>query len=196
MTNNSTKDDYCPFWDKFGERTCRLVESGLFIPTRDHILHFCENESFIKCYHYVRGKNSPGPDALNGNGDERLLKNRRLYTRIPTMQKLTVSRYSLAKEANEDILDEQALVLDLSLGGMRIETSAPININQIISFAFDDQFHPPGFVGKGEIRWIRHDQIEDAPSNAGLAFVDAETANTVKSHLLGMGEKLLRLSGF
>ena len=194
MADQAKKDNCCPFWDKNDKKTCRLVESGLFIPTREHILHFCENESFVQCYNYV-GK-SVSQKKLGRKRKNRPLRNRRLYTRIPTREKLSVSRYSMANETNEDIIDSQAMAVDLSLGGMQIETNEEIHLNQIISFSFDENFHPPGFKGKGEIRWIQQDKSQDYPSNAGLAFVDTETINTVRSHLMGMGEKLLRLSGF
>ena len=194
MTNHSNSDKCCPFWDMHGKRTCRLVESGLFIPTREHILHFCENESFVKCYHYV-GKSLP-QEKLVGESQYKPLRNRRLYARIPTREKLNVSRYSMSKETNEDIIDSQATAVDLSLGGMQIETSEQIYVNQIISFSFDEYFHPPHFKGQGEIRWIHQNKSHNSPSNAGLAFVDNETVNTIKNHLMGMGEKLLRLSGF
>ena len=194
MTDQAKKDKCCPFWDKYDKKTCRLVESGLFIPTREHILHFCENESFVQCYHYV-GKSVP-QEKLVRKSKNRPLRNRRLYTRIPTREKLSVSRYSMANETNEDIIDSQAMAVDLSLGGMQIETNEEIHLNQIISFSFDENFHPPGFKGKGEIRWIQQDKSQDYPSNAGLAFVDTETINAVRNHLMGMGEKLLRLSGF
>ena len=194
MTNQSNSDKCCPFWDMQGKRTCRLVESGLFIPTRDHILNFCEKESFVKCYHYV-GK-STLQEKLFSKSENRPLRNRRLYTRIPTHEKLSVSRYSLANESNEDMIDSQAMTVDLSLGGMQIESSEKFYINQILSFSFDENFHPPGFKGKGEIRWIHQDKSQDKPNHAGLAFIDNETTNAVRNHLMGMGEKLLRLSGF
>ena len=194
MTNHSNSDKCCPFWDIRGKRTCRLVESGLFIPTREHILHFCENKSFVKCYHYV-GK-STLQENLVSKSKNKPVSNRRLYTRIPTREKLSVSRYSIAKDANGEILDNQAMTVDLSLGGMQIETSKQIHVNQIIFFSFGENFHPPGFKGTGEIRWIHHDNSQKAPNNAGLAFIDNETTNTVRNHLMGMGEKLLRLSGF
>ena len=194
MADQAKKDNCCPFWDKNDKKTCRLVESGLFIPTREHILHFCENESFVQCYNYV-GK-SVSQKKLGRKRKNRPLRNRRLYTRIPTREKLSVSRYSMANGTNEDIIDSQAMAVDLSLGGMQIETNEEIHLNQIISFSFDENFHPPGFKGKGEIRWIQQDESQDYPSNAGLAFVDTETINTIRNHLMGMGEKLLRLSGF
>ena len=194
MTKHSKKDNCCPYWDLQGKRTCRLVESGLFIPTLEHILHFCENESFVKCYHYV-GKSAP-QEKIVSNSKKRSLRNRRIYTRIPTREKLSLSRYSMANETNEDIIDSQAMALDLSLGGIQIETHEKVYVNQIISFSFDENFHPPNFKGKGEVRWIKQEKSLDEPIYAGLAFVDNETANTVKNHLMGMGEKLLRLSGF
>ena len=104
MANQSNSKKCCPFWDKYGKRTCRLVESGLFIPTRDHILHFCENELFFKCYHYA-GKKSPEQEVFSGMEGKRL-ENRRLFTRIPTYQKLRISRYSMARDEEEDVIDE------------------------------------------------------------------------------------------
>ena len=194
MSNPSSNDKYCSFWDKYGKRTCRLVESGLFIPTREHIKQFCESESFVKCYHYIGSESSQ--DTPASEVKERPERNRRLYPRIPTRENLTVSRYSMARESNEEIIDSQAITVDLSLGGLQIETSAHVHLYQIISFSFDEDFEPPGFKGKGEIRWIQQNESEEGPNNAGLAFVDNETAKTVKNHLMGMGEKLLRLSGF
>ena len=193
MTEKSNKEICCPFWDKYNKKTCKLVESGLFIPTNEHILHFCENELYVKCYHYI-GASSPEQRGMPEKREEKFHRNRRLYTRIPTSQKLSVSSYSLAKEAEENLLDNQAMVMDLSLGGMRIETNAPVNVNQIISFSFDEKFHPPNYKGKGEIRWIDQAESHGAPVYAGLAFVDNDTKDTVKNHLLGMGEKLLSLT--
>ena len=145
-------------------------------------------------FHYI-GKSLPR-EKLADENQNKPLRNRRLYARIPTREKLSVSQYSMTRETNGDIIDSGAMVVDLSLGGLQIETSKPIYVNQIISFSFDEYFNPPGFTGKGEIRWIHQDESQDLPINAGLAFVDNETSNTVKNHLMGMGEKLLRLSGF
>ena len=193
MADQSTKENLCPFWDKFGKRACRLVESGLFIPTRHHILRFCENENFVKCYHY-EGRSAVEDVILSSEG-QRFTRNRRLFTRIPTTQNLSLSRYSVSKESHEDLLDSQAMAVDLSLGGMRIETKAPISVNQIISFVFDENFVPAGYKGKAEVRWVRNIESHDARPYAGLAFVDSETVQTVRDHLLGLGEKLLHLSG-
>jgi hypothetical protein len=194
MTDQSKNETFCPFWDKYGKRECRLVESGLFIPTREHIIRFCENELYIKCYHYV---GMPAPqERLVDKRESRPLVNRRQYTRIPTNQNLSLSSYSLAYETDEDIIDDRAIALDLSLGGMRIETSAPVHENQIILFAFDEKFHPPGFSGKGEIRWIDQHESPHTQPHVGLAFIDDETKKTVKNHLLGLGDKLLFLPGF
>ena len=194
MTDQSKSENFCPFWDIYGKRECRLVESGLFIPTHEHILRYCENELYVKCYHYI-GKPAPLV-SVPERRENRPLVNRRQFTRIPIRQKLAFARYSLAHETNEDVLDDGAMAVDLSLGGMRIETSAPIYENQIILFTFDEKFHPPGFSGKGEIRWVEQHEAHDTQGNAGLAFIDDDTKNTVKNHLLGMGDKLLRLSGF
>ena len=193
MADQSKNKNLCPFWDKFGKRACRLVESGLFIPTREHILRFCENENFVKCYHY-EGR-SAVEDVLTGTREQRYSRNRRLFTRIPTVQNLSLSRYSVAKDTHEDLLDSGAKAVDLSLGGMRIETEAAISVNQIISFAFDENFVPAGYKGKAEVRWVRRDESHDKRPHAGLAFVDSETVQTVRDHLLGLGEKLLHISG-
>ena len=147
MATHTTKNNCCPFWNQSGKKECRLVESGLFIPTREHILRFCETEFYGDCYHYV-GRAAGFEDDLV----EKAVKpteNRRLFTRIPVKEKISVARYSLAQEANEDTLDNEAVAEDLSLGGMRISTTGPINVNQVLSFTFGDQFQPPGFQGKG-----------------------------------------------
>lgn len=190
MASQSKKPNCCPFWNRNGIRECRLVESGLFIPTREHILRFCETGFFGDCYHYI-GKAATGDDNL-AESAAKPAANRRLYTRIQVQEILSVSRYSLAKEASEDILDDAAMVEDLSLGGMRISTHGPISINQVLSFTFDEQFHPPRFQGKGEVRWIDVQQ-QEGPVTAGLAFIDEMTRNAVKDHLLGLGEKILHL---
>lgn len=193
MADQSKSVTFCPYLDKFGKGSCRLADSGLFIPTRKHILRFCENELYVKCYHY-EGKSSL-QDILVENKEKQFTRNRRFFTRIQTSQKLSLSRYSIVKGTSEDLLDNQAIAVDLSLGGMRIETDAPINVNQIISFTFDENFSPPGYKGKAEVRWINQYKSQAISSNAGLAFVDPETIDIVRKHLMGMGEKLLHLSG-
>ena len=82
---------------------------------------------------------------------------------------------------------------DLSLGGIRISTSGPISVNQVLSFTFDEKFHPPRFQGKGEVRWINMESPQEGSVTAGLAFIDETTKNTIKEHLLGMGEKIFHL---
>lgn len=192
MTNKSkTCNKCCPFWDKYGNRTCSLVEIGLFIPTHDHILQFCENE-FFKCHNYNISKQQDQvfPPVENSNQPR---SNRRLFTRFPNSLQMKLSRFSITKDTIENMLDKESELVDLSLGGMRIDTRTELNTNQIIFFSVDKQNHSSGFVGKGEVRWIRGVQSHDALrlNMAGLAFIDDDTRNTVKDYLIGLGEKIL-----
>ena len=76
------------------------------------------------------------PGKLAAENHNKPLRNRRLYTRIPTREKISVSQYSMTMETDGNIIDSKAMAVDLSLGGLQIETSEPIYVNQIISFFF------------------------------------------------------------
>ena len=189
MTSHSeTSSKCCPFWDKYDHRSCKLVEIGLFIPTHDYILQFCENE-FSKC-HYNVSSRKPGETFSSDKIYNQPRSNRRLFTRIPSSLQLKLSSFSITKDTAEEILDEKSRLVDLSLCGLRIETSAGLNTNQVIFFSGEKQSHSSNFIGKGEVRWIRAAQSHHAQSIAGLAFIDQNTKDTVKNYLVGLGEKI------
>jgi Tfp pilus assembly protein PilZ len=105
--------------------------------------------------------------------------------RIPSSQQIKVNRYH-SDQNREEILDNDALSLDLSLGGMRIVTNASLDVDETVSFFFGEENEPQGFKGIGNVKWIQSSGYEDS-IQVGLSFTDQDTCNTVRNYIIGLG---------
>ncbi len=184
MGPTDKKKNICPFLDDINGCSCRLSGSGLFIPTREHILTYCENEHYSRCQHYVHSRISIEQKA-EFDFDDNPVSNRRRFMRIPLSQQIKVSRYH-SDQNREEILDNDALSLDLSLGGMRITTKASLDVDETVSFFFGEENEPQGFKGTADVKWIQSAGYEDS-IQAGLSFTDQDTCNTVRNYIIGLG---------
>jgi hypothetical protein len=184
MSPTNKKKNICPFLDEINSSSCRLSGSGLIIPTREHILTYCKNENYSKCQHYVYSRVAIEQKA-EFDFDDSPVSNRRRFMRIPTSQQVKVSHYYL--EGNrEEILDNDASSIDLSLGGMRIVTKASLDVDETISFFFGEENEPQGFKGTADVKWIQSAGYEDT-IHAGLRFTEQDTCNTVRNYIIGLG---------
>ena len=184
MNPANKKKIFCPFLDEINGNSCRLSGSGLIIPTREHILNYCKNEQHSKCHHYFQNRISIEQRAEYGV-DDSPISNRRRFMRIPTSQLVQVSHY-YSDGNREEILDNDATSVDLSLGGISIITKASLDVDATVAIFFGEEVEPQGFKGKGDVKWIQSAGYGDM-IKAGLSFTDQDTCNAVRNYIIGLG---------
>ena len=184
MSSTNKKKTICPFLDEINNNSCGLSGSGLIIPTREHILTYCKNEQYSKCQHYVHSRITIEQKAEFHYIDSPA-SNRRRYMRIPSSRQVKVSRYH-SDQNREEILDNDASSIDLSLGGIRIVTKASLDVDETVSFFFGEENEPQGFRGTADVKWIQSAGYEDT-IHAGLRFTDQDTCNAVRNHIIDLG---------
>ena len=184
MSPANKKKTFCPFLDEINGSSCRLSGSGLIIPTREHVLSYCKNEQYIKCQHYVHSRITIEQQA-EFNYVDSPASNRRRFMRIPTNQQIKLSHY-YSEENREEILDNDATSVDLSLGGIRIVTKASLDVDETVAFFFGEENESQGFKGTGDVKWIQSAGYGDT-IKAGMSFTDQETCNAVRNYIIGLG---------
>lgn len=167
----------CLYWSQ--ERgECTLTKRGLFIPTQDHIEIYCTSSQFYKCHHYISGRELIEQEKLDYSqsyGD-----NRRFFQRKE-------GRYSVKLESCDSSgvptgnFHTEAQTIDLSAGGMRIETPSEIPQSSLIAFRFGAEFFIPDFAGFGEIRWSDNNGSQKFLS--GLSFVENRVKRAIGAHI-------------
>jgi hypothetical protein len=184
MVSTKKKKTNCPYLDEINGSSCQLSASGLIIPTREHILNYCKNERYSKCHHYIQNRISIEQRA-DYIVDDNPVSNRRRFMRIPTSQQVKVSHY-YSEGNREEILDDDATSVDLSLGGIRIITKASLDIDETVAIFFGEEIEPQGFKGKGDVKWIQSAGHGDT-IKAGLSFTDQATCNAARNYIIGLG---------
>ena len=164
----------CPYWQE-SSLECKVTKGGLYLPMPAHVETFCRNENFIQCHQYVRGGARPGFSLA----DDQM--SRRRHHRMPARLALRL----LDPEASdqEAVLCEDARAVDLSLGGLRLESGMNFPVNRKLRLVFGDDFAVPSWVGEGEVRWSREASSEIPCFYAGIAFTDSHTQEAVSRHL-------------
>ncbi len=169
----------CPYWSRNRSKECGMIKGGLYIPMSEHVEMFCNSAKFGLCHQYIRGCELINESAkkygyITDGGRRRF---RRVADRLPL-------RVALCDEDGKKrkILDDQAVTLDLSLGGLRFESNTRIDKDTIVAFEFGGNFPIHDSAGVGEIKWCapsgRQNRFE-----AGMAFADFSMTQAVGAHL-------------
>jgi hypothetical protein len=156
-----------------------MIKGGLYIPMPEHIDVFCSSSQYVKCHQYIRGCEFLQETAkkygfiVDGG--------RRRFRRVADRVSLTVTACDMNRKPL-DLLDDQAMTLDLSLGGLRIESSREIPKDTMVSFAFGPDFSTPELAGVGEVKWCES-QLDSGRFEAGIAFTDFSLTQAIGNHL-------------
>ena len=177
LQNYSAKK--CPYWINGDGSECKMTKGGLFLPMPDHISIFCTTSRFTQCHQYIRGEELLQETARKfGCVDE---EGRRKYRRVADRFQLTLS--SCDEDMNPaEILDDKAFTVDLSLGGIRLETRRQVQPSGIVAFSFGSDFSIPDLSGTAEVRWCEPDHDKDG-FVAGLEFSDCRMSQAIGSHM-------------
>lgn len=168
----------CRFLKLDEEQACSMTKGGIYIPLSEHIEMFCKTPHYIECEQYILGnklkREFPYEEYYFDNG-------RRQFRRIPDILALTLSSCDESGRPCQ-ILDANASTLDLSPGGMQLQSSRNLLMNNLIAFTFGPHFSTPNHTGVGQICWSSPANTPDT-YNAGLSFIDASTKQVLGQHM-------------
>ena len=154
---------YCPFWSAYAMK-CRLCYEGLFIPLEDHIEVFCTSPEYPLCMQY----SMKSDDISSQEREQEDPANRRAFPRIARAYRVTLVQLTDSGDIARHISID-ANTVDLSRGGMKLETSEQLIDDSRISYSFLDIFPKEIQSGIARIKWCRK-QKGSGDFLAGLAF--------------------------
>ena len=160
---------------------CRMTAGGLYLPLTHHIETYCLTERYVSCQHFVKGKGflektSAAVQLCRESG-------RRRFARAQERFQLILKSCDTHGNPLETV-GLEAFTVDLSQGGIRIESDKKFSVSSYIRFAFQKDFLIPELEGTGQIRWSVPKENSDY-FEAGVAFTDARTQSLVGAQLGG-----------
>ena len=181
MSNVNKLRKICPYTGQGEGQECKMTKGGLYIPMPEHIEMFCQTPKFVECHQYIRGSELLKETAqkygfiLDGS--------RRRYRRV--LDRFMVSLAVCDENGTpKEILDENAHTIDISLGGMRIDSSSDIAGRGLIAFEFGSDFVMPILEGVGEIKWATEIKGNGGKGfHAGVAFLDSRISHAIGTHM-------------
>lgn len=180
MTENKSIIKDCPFWNPHCEQICTMTTNGLYVPLPDHIANFCKSPIWDQCPQYVRGCEVQLDLAWKRELYPR--NGRRRHRRINCSHLLALAASDSPGDQRGEPFTQCARTMDLSLGGMRIETVGALPDTKNFSFAFGDDFLSPGLSGLAEVRWLR--EVDNSSIyQYGLGFIDQKSSMAISEHL-------------
>ncbi len=175
MSKQSKPKTSCEFWSP-SEHTCKVCNSGLFIPLEDHIEIYCKTPEHVVCIQYNMNVQTAR------NQESQTSVNRRKHLRVKENQQITLVRLN---ESGNIVSHhpEKANVLDLSMGGMRVNSREMLLNDSIVQFTFSDDLAPSTLQsGIAKVRWscpINNDTLYQI----GLVFQSDKTIEAIGRHL-------------
>lgn len=156
-----------------------MTRPGIFLPLADHVVKYCETDEFVSCRHYQKGC-----EVFLQEAEQRGLVfngGRRRYPRVTSQVSVSLA-HATVNNSTSELIDDDAVTLDFSLGGMRVRTSKPLPAEQTVSFTFGREFLPSVRQGLGQIRWSQ--ECADGKSfELGVAFLEFRISEAVVQHL-------------
>lgn len=170
----------CPYWAKDNSHECRMTKGGLYIPMPEHVEMFCSTAKYVVCPQHVRGcellQEAARKYGYVTDGG------RRRFRRVDDHRPVKVSLCDQERRPLE-LLDENAVTIDLSLGGMRVQSHKELPRDAFICFEFDAGFTVPALAGVGEVKWCEASRNGAPHFEAGVAFTDSRLTQAIGAHL-------------
>ncbi len=168
-------EQICPHWSTMS-KSCLLQQEGLFIPVSEHVKIYCQNSNYLSCQQLLgRARTMGSPRREEGK------ENRRRHKRTLKRYYLRLSEYNPSALAEVPI-DDCACTVDMSPGGIRLESSHSLVLDSLVSFYLDKKFSEVGLRGIGKVRWCK--SLENTPLfHAGIDFIDEAAAMAIQQHL-------------
>lgn len=175
MPKTKSSNAICEFWSA-SEHTCKVCNSGLFIPLGDHIEIYCKTAEHTQCIQY-------NMNIQTTNDEEAVTaENRRQHIRVKEQCPITLVRLNESGNIVSHI-SEAVNILDLSLGGMRVNSREMLLNDTIVQFSFiTEEASDAPQTGIAKVRWscsINNDTLYQV----GLEFQSDQTIEVVGRHL-------------
>lgn len=170
----------CPYWALAGNEECGIVKGGMYIPMPEHVRMFCLSTKFYQCRQYIKGcevimsQEECDVVGLLGSNDRRRLR------RYP--EQLYLDLVVCGSEEEFQLMNFKAKSLDVSLGGLRIESYKEFAKDDVVSFVMDPEFSSAGLLGVGEVKWCRP-QENTNKYECGIAFSNYSTSENMREFL-------------
>ena len=181
--NIPVKVHVCPYWSD-STKSCLISKQGLYLPVPDHIHTYCRTGNHPFCPQFEQ-QGASLPEYQNGSGKvvdrrERKEEDRRKCTRISGSYSLQLA--GLQEDGNTtSLLDKKATTVDLSAGGIRLQTHSELPVNSMVSFSLNSASGPP-VQGIGQIKWCRS-LMDSSVFHAGIVFSDGSTSGAMRRYL-------------
>ncbi len=183
MAENKSKprDEKCPFWALEENKECGMAKGGMYIPMPEHVRMFCLSSKCYRCSQYIKGCEltfSRDENEVNGFLDS---KDRRRLQRYP--EQIFLDLIVSDRQSDLKVLNSyKAKSLDVSLGGLRLESYKEFTESTAVSFVMDPDFSSESLLGFGEVRWCKFKK-ESNKFESGIAFSSFSTSESMRDYL-------------
>jgi len=177
----SKQEDKCPYWALEHNRECCISKGGMYIPMPEHIQMFCHSAKYYQCQTYIRGR-----ELILAQDDFELSeflgsRDRRRLRRYP--EQVYLDLVACDRNLNPQLMKAyKAKSLDMSLGGIRVESFMEFPPEAVVSFVLDPEFSSETLLGVGEVKWC----VPKKDSNkfeSGIAFSNYSTSESMREYL-------------
>ena len=181
MKSTSANGSKCPYWALESSSECGIAKGGMYIPMPEHVKMFCLSTNHFKCSQYIKGcevingQNETEANEFLGTVDRRRLRRypEQLYLDLVVCDRNTgLSAMNSCK----------AKSLDVSLGGIRIESPEEFTRDSVVSFMLDPEFSSDELLGVGEVKWCVPKK-DSGKYEAGVAFSNYSTSESMREYL-------------
>lgn len=173
----------CPYWLDT-TKSCLISKQGLYLPVSEHIQTYCRTGNHLFCPQFEQQvAGLPGYQSGSGKVTDRRQgkeSDRRENARISGSHSLKLTE--LKEDGNAtSLIDKNATTIDLSVGGIRLQTHCDLLVDSMVSFSMNGASGPP-VQGIGRIKWCR--PLDDGSVyHAGLVFIDGSTSGAMRRYL-------------
>ncbi len=164
----------CSYWNA-DKKECLVSKEGLYLPVRTHIDSYCLTGNHVSCPKYQECHQ----DEFNICRPS--TDNRRQHQRMVRRFSFRVSEFFSDTDSPE-LIDDTAVTVDVSLGGIRFQSHEPVNVDSLVLFSLNGNEINPSLEGVGKVKWCRtHD--EGRYFHAGISFADKKFSQILGSKM-------------
>ena len=180
-SSNSLVKGKCPYWALDSRKECGISKNGLYIPMPQHVRTFCLASKYYQCSQYIKGCDllmAQEEYETNEFLDSRERRRLRRYSEQLHLDLVTCDRDIGPQEMNF----YKAKSLDVSLGGLRVESFEELAKDSFVSFIMDPDFSSKSLLGIGDVKWCEP-KINTNRFESGIAFSNYSTSESMKEYL-------------
>jgi hypothetical protein len=171
----------CPYWALERNDECGMVKGGMYIPMPEHVRMFCLSAKYSQCRQYITGCDLMNNQTVSEKNTLKVGRDRRKLQRFAEQLPLHLVVCDINVEPRI-INTYKTKTLDVSVGGLRMESPRKLNVNTIVSFELDPDFSSESLLGVGEVKWCEL-QNGSEKFEFGMAFADHSTSKCMGEYL-------------